>query len=63
MENKKQNGGLSADEQKVFALLAEARNQYEEYLKAQEACGQFHFQVPASEDYSWEKPLTLVMCR
>ena len=63
MENTNQeNDGLSAEERQVFALLAQARSQYEEYLKAQEACGEFGFQVPAAEDYRWEKPLTVVLC-
>ena len=57
------DNGLSEDEQKVFALLAEARKQYEVYLEAQEAFGLYDFQVPASEDYNWEKPLTLVVCQ
>ena len=58
-----ENDGLSAEERQVFTLLAEARNAYEEYLKALEAFGQNGFQMPTTEDYSWEKPLTVVLCR
>jgi len=54
---------LSEDEQMVFALLAEARSQYDQYLKAQEGWGHNGFQMPTCDDYSWEKPLTVVLCR
>jgi hypothetical protein len=63
MENgDNEDKGLSVDDQQIFALLASARRDYEDYLKVQENYTQNWFLLPNEDDFTWEKPLTVVLC-
>jgi hypothetical protein len=55
--------GLDVETEQVFELLRTARAEYEGFLMTDETFGSPTFEVPRAEDYTWEKPLTIVFPR